>query len=309
MYNVFDAHCDTAYELYKDKTKGNLRENFIHFSVKNTLNYNKYIQVLALWANPEYDNEDAVSFMDCILKETTDSLKEQEIEIIKSAEDMDFDTGFKVILGIEGARALYNNSDNLYKYYENGVRCLTLSWNGRNLLGCGWDISENEGLTDFGKDILKKINNLKMITDVSHLNIKGFYDVCEISKKPFIASHSNSFAICGHKRNLTDEQFKMLVENGGVCGINLCGDFLSGDGNGTISDIYRHIDHFMELGGEDNIGIGSDFDGVPYLPWDIESNADLYKIFNELTIKGYTKEQIDKISFGNFERVFRQALI
>ena len=148
-----------------------------------------------------------------------------------------------------------------------------------------------------------------MITDVSHLNIQGVYDVCNLSEKPFIASHSNSYEICKHKRNLTDDQFKMICEKGGVCGINICGDFLAEDGNGTISDIIKHIDHFMELGGENNIGIGSDFDGIPYLPWEIESNADLYKIFNELLIKGYTKEQIEKISYGNFERVFRESLI
>lgn len=308
MYNVFDAHCDTAYELYADNAKGNFRDNIIHFSVQNTLGYNKYIQLLALWANPDYDNEEAVSFMKKLLEATRTALSGQEIEIIKESKDFEYETGFKAILGIEGGRALYNDPENLYFYYENGVRCLTLTWNGINLLGYGSDTGEDKGLTDFGRDILKRMNELNMVTDVSHLNEKGFYEVAELSDKPFIASHSNSKTLCGHCRNLTDEQFKIIVEKGGVAGINLCCDFLAEDGNGTIEDVVRHIDHFMELGGENHIGIGSDFDGVPKLPWGIEGNSDLYKIFNELGIRGYTKEQIDKISFGNFERVFKEVI-
>jgi len=308
MYNVFDAHCDTAYELFNDKAKGNFRENIIHFSLKNTIEYKKYVQLLALWADPKYDNEEAEIFMKKLLSETLYSLKEQEIELILNSSDLEFCSGFKGMLGIEGGRALYNNPDNLYYYHEMGVRCLTLTWNGVNLLGVGSDVGEDEGLTDFGKDIVKRINSLNMVADVSHLNIRGFYDVAEISDKPFIASHSNSKSVCGHVRNLTDNQFKIIMEKGGVAGINFCCDFLSDDGHGTIEDIIRHIDRFMELGGEDNIGIGSDFDGIPSLPLGIESNADLYKIFNELTMRGYTREQIDKISFGNFERVFKEIL-
>ncbi len=308
MYNVFDAHCDTAYELYNDKVKGNFRENIIHFSVKNTLSYRKYIQLFALWANPEYDNEDAVAFMKNMLDETLLSFKEQEIEIIKEKEDFEFDSGFKAILGIEGGRALYDNPENLYYYHEKGIRCLTLTWNGINLLGYASDTQEDKGLTPYGKDIVKRINSLNMIADVSHINERGFYDVAYLSEKPFIASHSNSKSLCSHVRNLTDEQFKVIIEKNGVVGINIFPEFLSDNGNGTIEDIVRHIDHFMELGGENHIGIGSDFDGVPNLPWGIEGNADLYKIFNELSIRGYTKEQIDKISFGNFERVFKDVI-
>lgn len=308
MYNLFDTHCDTAYDLYYDSTKGTFRENNLHFSLKNTLTYNKYVQVFALWSNPKYDNEEALEVMMGMFSGTLKSLEEQHIDLIKDASDFDFETGFKGIIGMEGGRALYNDIDNLHYFYEKGMRCLTLTWNGENLIGFGSDVCEDKGLTEYGKQIVKEINSLKMITDVSHLNIQGFYDVCELSEKPFIASHSNSRAVCNHVRNLTDEQFKMLIEKNGVTGINLHLPFLAEDGNGTISDVIRHIDHFMELGGEDNIGIGSDFDGIPAPPQGLENNGELYKIFNELTIRGYTREQIEKISYGNFERVFKESL-
>lgn len=307
MYNVFDAHCDTAYELYMNSEKGNFRENIIHFSLKNTLEYVKYVQLLALWADPEYDNEESEKFVKSMLDETLKSLDNQDISVIKTADDFDFDTGFKAMLGIEGGRALYNNINNLFYYYEKGVRCLTLTWNGVNLLGYGSDVCEDKGLTDFGKEVVKNMNGLGMVIDVSHLNLKGFFDVAELSDAPFIASHSNARTLCDHVRNLTDEQFKILIEKDGVAGINFYNDFLSKDGHATIEDIVRHIDHFMELGGENHIGIGSDFDGVPSLPSGIEGNADVYKIFNELTLRGYTKEQLDKISYGNFERVFKNV--
>ena len=306
MYNIFDAHCDTAYEIFKDGAKGNFRENILHFSLKNTIEYNKYVQILAHWADPAHsEGADSVAFMKEFISETKNRLNGQEIEIILSGDQFDFATGFRALLSIEGGRALYNDINDLYYYYEQGVRCLTLTWNGSCCLACGWDVENGGGLTEFGKEVVREMNKLNMIVDVSHINEKGFYDVLETTDKPVIASHSDSLSICSHKRNLSDEQFKALIENGGVAGINLCCDFLENGGNASTDSIVKHIDKFMELGGENNIGIGSDFDGIPKLPLGISGNADLYKICDALAARGYTGDQIDKISYGNFERIFR----
>ncbi len=142
--------------------------------------------------------------------------------------------------------------------------------------------------------------------DVSHLSDEGFCDVAEITSKPFIASHSNSRTVCPHFRNLTDDQFKVLIKRGGVAGINLCPDFLGTDP--SVDSIVRHIEHFAALGGENNIGIGADFDGIGSLPRGIRGTEDLYKIFDRLLSLNYSQEQADKIAFSNMYRVFSEVL-
>lgn len=308
MYNIFDAHCDTAWELYKDCAKGNFRENILHFSLKETIEYNKYIQLFAFWARPEYDKEEAVSFMNRFIDSTLLKLEREQIDIIKNADDFEFDMGFKAVLGIEGGRSIYNDIDNINRYYEKGIRCFTLSWNGETPLCCGSDVCDDRGLTPLGREAVKRLNELNIVIDVSHLNIQGFYDVLSLTDRPVIASHSNSYSICPHKRNLSDEAFKLLVEKGGVAGINYYPVFLDESGRATIDDMIRHIDRFMELGGENSVGLGSDFDGIKVLPEEIQSASDNYKLLGRLAERGYSREQVDKISYGNFERVFKECL-
>lgn len=305
MYNVFDAHCDTAWELYKDETKGNFRDNLLNFSLRDTIEYNKYVQLLAFWARPEYDCEEAVVFMNKFIDKTLKDLSEQKIDVIKNGAEFKFESGFRAVLGIEGGRSIYKDIDNINRYYEKGIRCFTLSWNGETPLCCGSDVCDDRGLTALGKAAVKRLGELNMMIDISHLNIQGFYEVLSMVERPLIASHSNSYTVCPHRRNLSDEAFKLIIENGGVVGMNFYPVFLEAEGNATIDDIIKHIDHFMELGGENNLGIGSDFDGTEgKLPEGINSAADMYKLFDALAAKGYSREQIDKISYGNFERVF-----
>ena len=143
------------------------------------------------------------------------------------------------------------------------------------------------------------MNKIGMTVDVSHLSEKSFWEVAEISKKPIVATHSNSKPICGHVRNLTDDQFLKIKETGGVVGINFYPLFL-GD---NIFCIKKHIDRFLELGGEDNIGLGSDFDGVESLPEGINGVQDMKKIIDMLP---YSDEIKEKIAYKNFIRVIKE---
>jgi membrane dipeptidase len=147
------------------------------------------------------------------------------------------------------------------------------------------------------------MNKLGMLIDVSHLNEKSFYDIAELTKMPIIATHSCSAYACEHPRNLTDRQFKIIKQSGGCVGVNFYPPFLTKKSKCTIDDIVRHIDRFMELGGEDNIGIGADFDGVSCLPEGINGVEDTYKVLDALLKHGYSEEQVQKISHGNFERI------
>ena len=216
-------------------------------------------------------------------------------------------------MSIEGGEGIYSLA-HLRNFYRLGVRIIALTWNFSNHIASGaLETDETRGLTEFGKLVVAEMNRLGIFADVSHLNDKSFYDVAEYSNKPIIASHSNARAVCRSKavcpveRNLTDDQFEIIKKSGGCVGINFCPDFLNESGKADIEDIIRHIEHFMSLGGEDNVGIGADFDGIDSTPDGINGVEDIYKIFDRLLQKGYTENQIEKISHKNFERILGNA--
>lgn len=300
---VFDAHCDTLNKIYYNRKS--LSKNDYSVDIERMGKYKCYIQVFAVF----YENETALPYdetVNIINNYKHELNKNIGLQHINSISDFRNKNGVFSILAVEGGEALEGKIENLYQFYKMGVRILTLTWNRKNELGCGsW--YENEGLTRFGKKIVCEMNKIGMIIDVSHLNEKGFYDVLEATSKPVIASHSNSSAICGHKRNLTDEQFKALIKNRGVAGINFYPEFLTNNKTATCDNIIRHIYHFLELGGENSIGFGSDFDGVNSLPLKIKG-IENYSLINELLRKNFKQEIVDKILYKNFQRVVEDNL-
>ena len=198
---------------------------------------------------------------------------------------------------------------NLRNFYRLGVRLITLTWNFPNEIGypnCKPEFVYR-GLTSFGQEVVREMNNLSMIIDVSHLSDKGFYDVSSISKNPFVASHSNSRSITNHPRNLTDEMIKILAEKGGVTGINFEKSFLGENIPAKVSDMILHIKHIRDVGGIDVIGIGSDFDGIA-LQSEISDIAEMDKLVHELNKNGFSDDEIEKIFYKNILRVIKDTL-
>ena len=289
-YSVFDTHCDTLCCVLDDNKS--LVKNDCHIDLDRLAQYQSYTQMFACFIDPVYKSCAAERTMNLIdaFHRTTANLPEN----------------IKAILSIEGGEGIYSLAA-LRNYYRLGVRIAALTWNFSNHIASGaFEEDTTRGLTEFGKKVVNEMNALGMLIDVSHLNRKSFYDIAEITKMPIIATHSCSDAICPHVRNLTDEQFNIIKQSGGCVGINFYPTFLTDDGKCTVDDIVKHIDHFMELGGEDNIGIGADFDGVDCLPEGINGAQDVYKVFDRLLQKGYTDEQIEKISHKNFEKIMEK---
>jgi len=137
----------------------------------------------------------------------------------------------------------------------------------------------------------------KIILDVSHMSDQSFYEAFEHYSLPIVASHSNSRTVTSDMRNITDEQFMLIKTRGGVCGINFYPPFLGNDG---ILSAIRHIEHFMSLGGENNICIGSDFDGIDITSSGLQDSSCVAKLFEELARLNYKDSTISKIAFGNF---------
>ena len=227
--------------------------------------------------------------------------------------------GVNVILGIEGGEALGRELGRVEAFYKRGVRLITLTWNHPYAISdtcvqtadrLNGEADYAGGLTHFGRDVLREMNRLGIVADVSHLSDKGFYDVAEIAEKPFIASHSNSRALCPHPRNLTDDMFRLLIKKGGVTGINFYHSFLRADGGAaSIDDILRHIEHFMALGGQKNVGIGTDFDGIDYPPEEIAGTRELGKLCDALLRINYPETLVRDIMAGNMERAFQENLL
>ncbi len=304
---IFDAHCDTITELMtKNKT---LFMNNLHIDLLRMKEYEGYVQFFAVWIDPQYKDEPlkrALQMMDVFFTQVNNYNNHiafvtnyiEAMEAIKNGKIAAF-------LTIEGGEALQGDLSILRMLYKLGIRSIGLTWNGKNEIGAGVGEAD-EGLTPFGIELIKEMNKLGMLIDVSHLSPKGFWDVIAHTRQPIIASHSNAIELCNHKRNITAEQFKAIASSGGVVGINFFSYFLTNNGEASHKDIINHIEYFMGLGGENHIGLGSDFDGIDKTPIDINGIQELDIIFNALLQLNYSQEQVEKIAGFNFLNVIKK---
>ena len=278
-----DAHCDTITRILDSKQS--LYENDGHVDIKRLKDC--CLQYFAIFIHPKYNPFDR--FVEGINK-FYEVYDEKYLKLILNAEDLGQKTG--ALLTIEGGSAIEGTIEKLQHAYQRGIRCMTVKWNGDNQL------ANDDGLTPFGKSVIKEMNKMKMIIDVSHLSDKGFYDVMDITDSPVMASHSNCRALCGHKRNLTDHQIKEIINCKGFIGLNFYPDFLC-EGEATVDDILRHACHILDLGGEGVLGFGSDFDGVDRLPKGIDGVQNMKDVMNRFCKTGLRQEQLNKLFYGN----------
>jgi membrane dipeptidase len=208
------------------------------------------------------------------------------------------------VLVIENSEGLDRSLNTLHSLYEIGVRSIGITHNLNTWASTGnAEEHRNSGLTNFGVDLIKEMDQLGMLVDVSHISERGFYDVLDIAERPIIASHSNCRALWDHPRNLKDEQIKAIAKNGGVIGITFVRDFVD-DQEPTLEKLIDHIDHIIQLVGPDHAGIGSDFDGGGDL---VTDTTEFPVITEELQQRGYDDEVIRKILGQNHLRVLQAA--
>ena len=218
-----------------------------------------------------------------------------------------------VFLTIENGYLVDGKMENLEKFYRMGVRLITLTWNDPNCFGYNHSNDRTQmqkGLTDFGKEAISYMNELGIIIDVSHLSDGGFYDVAELSKQPFVASHSNCRELSPNTRNLTDDMIRILAEKGGVAGINFEPTFLNQDLTDKKSRVIRmcdHVEHFIKVGGVECVGIGTDFDGISGT-FEISDCTKMDLFFHELQKRRISEDTIEKIAFKNVARVIKESM-
>jgi membrane dipeptidase len=214
------------------------------------------------------------------------------------------------VIGVEGGHHIENNIDNLDTLYNAGMRYLTITWNNST----NWAISARDsrtlthGLTEFGRQVIRKLDSLGVIIDVSHVGIKTIQDILDVTTNPIVATHSGVRALRNNTRNLYDWQIQDIANSGGVVGIVFYPPFLSSSSPVYISIVIQHIDHIVNLVGVDYVAIGSDFDGIGT---NVVVGLEDVSKFPDLTLAllqhGYTELEVAKILGGNFRRVFEQV--
>lgn len=211
------------------------------------------------------------------------------------------------LLSIEGGEALGEDAALLSSFAALGVSSLCLTWNHSNRIGAGCAEEDgSKGLTAFGREVVREMNRLKMIIDLSHAAEKTFWEVLEISDSPVIVSHANCRKVWQHRRNLTDEQIKAVSGADGTVGITFVPDFIRGS-QSNLAALVDHIDHLVEVGGIGVAGIGSDFDGTDEPLTGLEHAGKLGSLVKALKSRGYNEEEVRKIMGENHLRLWEKV--
>ncbi|MEE8112676.1 MAG: dipeptidase [Acidobacteriota bacterium] len=354
---VVDGHSDTLWRVLDQGVDIGIRTVDGHMDLPRMREGGIDAQFFAIWPAPEYGPHYIRRTLRLIdaLKEVVARYPDQ-IEHATSVEDIErisSEGRIAALMGIEGGHAIENDLGVLRAYYELGVRYLTLTWSVRT----DWADSSSAperwmGLNRFGERVVKEMNRLGMLVDISHVSDDTFWDTLRVTRAPVIASHSSVRSISNHTRNMNDEMIAAMHENGGVIMINFASGFLDegfrleskrknrefkdrfselgeeylGDPIGYLDASWRlyreihsqiesppldrvvdHIDRVVELAGIDQVGLGSDVDGVTRLPRGLEDCSQPPTLTRALLDRGYREEQVDKFLGGNLLRVFREV--
>jgi len=321
---VVDAHIDTLLEIMVPPArpikvptprKFGERSSKGHVDLPRLLESGVDLQIFAVYIQPEYKIERALhralQVIDRFYKELHDH-EDKMMLFTKVSDVREAEKQGKIaaMLSIEGGEAVEADLGILRMLYRLGLRAMTLTWNERNQIADGAGEGRTKGgLTNFGVELVKEMNNLGMVVDVSHINDAGFFDVIETTTKPIIASHSNCRALCNHRRNMTDEMIKILADNGGVMGMNFSASFVTENKeNATLERLLDHVDHVVKVASVEHVGIGSDFDGIENTPKGLEDVTRMPYLTEGLVKRGYKEDEIRKILGENFLRVFSKVI-
>ena len=285
---VFDLHCDTIdsltfanYGVFSEYVQGAAGGDLVHNSIQLATDRMgcPWCQCYAVWVPDDLSSfgMSALEFYrtarNWFKAHTSPQGPVVQVRDARVIEDVFAGGNTAALLTIENGTQL-TSLDLVDEIALDGVKMVTLTWNAANALGSG--SQAQGGLTAHGREVMRALEDYRIVVDVSHANDETFWDVARTAKRPFAASHSNARAICEHERNLTDDQFRAIVDAGGVVGINYFRGFISNrvtgfdapaDGEVTFDELAAHVEHFLELGGESAIALGSDFDGSETPEW------------------------------------------
>lgn len=317
---LFDLHCDTAGVCFDRKT--GLNDEILHLNLCKGDYLDKWAQLFAIWIKDEFRGKNAEIYFENALKNLSEETgrNSQKVKLCMDFDDITLAVNNKkcaAVLACEGGSA-FSNPDRIIHAKDCGVKLITLTWDGENELGFGAQSGSENGLKPMGKSVLREMERQRIVADVSHLNRAGFYDAIS-SGANVIASHSNCKTVLervmtdGEKkafacrRSLDDDQIKLLSECGSLIGINFCWYYLGDRGDDGFDAVWRQIEHLLNMGCENLIALGSDFDGCEMNPElaGVDKMTDLYLFLQQ---KGLGNRLIDKIFYDNAFNFFKKVL-
>ena len=325
MIPYFDAHCDTVYRCletgetsaldYGDSREeqcryyaasAHLRRNGGHIDLERSRQFSRCAQFFALFHDAAEAPADGLwaqcrRMHDFFLREMVDNADivchcrtGREVDEAAAAGKT------AALLSIEGADLIDCDVHEVETVAHWGVRLLNPVWNRANVLS-GTNAEEPErGLSAAGRDFIHVLEEHAIYPDVSHLSDAGFWDLVHIARRPIVASHSNARAVCPHRRNLTDDQFRAIRDLGGVAGLNLYLDFV---GQPTMDALLAHVEHFLALDGEKTLCLGGDLDGCEALAAGMTGMQDVPKLYEALQARGYGDALLEDIFWNNLRRL------
>ncbi len=325
IYPYIDLHSDTLYQAWRCGAKDIFQLKGSMADVKAALAGGCKLQVYAIFM-PDLDeiNDSTVYYPgDDLYIQRLSEIFTHTAQVYKdvfapalSIKDADCNAAegkVSGMLSMEDGRAVRGSFERISAFYDLGIRILGLTWNHPNCFGYPNSSDPAEmakGLTVFGKEALSCMEDLGMLVDVSHLSDSCFWDVAQICKRPFLASHSNCRALNPHPRSMTDEVIRALADHGGIMGLNFCPAFLTKDLQSTCSTVDAmayQLRHRINVGGLGCAAIGTDFDGIGG-NLEVPSAAQMQTMFDELEKRGFSSHEIEQISHKNAERLLSEVL-
>ena len=349
---IVDGHCDTPYRLLRHNVHVDEHDTEAQVDLRTLEASGITASFFAAYVPPYYANRGAAAFAYKLIDLIASETRRREDRLAFCTDSAGIrkakrDAKIAIMIGVEGGHAIEDSLDTLRDFYARGVRYMTLTHvNTNNWCDSSGDAPRHHGLTDFGRDVVRTMNDYGMIVDVSHISDGAFEQVIETTRTPVVATHSSCRALCRHPRNMTDDMLRALAKNNGVCMINFFSAFVNdnvaqviinaqkrtkhsglggteelpddrtdwdtylrwfnslGCPQATIDDVVDHIVHAATVAGIDHVGIGSDFDGVPALPLDLQTAESLPRVSERLQQRGMSDDDIEKILGGNFMRAF-----
>lgn len=324
---IVDMHCDTISRIFEEREKGeqvDLRKNSLHLDLCRMQGAGYLLQNFALFVDRSQCRDVTEQAKKLLALYEEELLRNKDLTApvyrFSDIEENQERGRMSALLTLEEGGILKGSRELLKDFYEKGVRMITLTWNYPNEIG--YPNGEAGGLTPVGRELVEAMEEMGVIVDVSHLSDAGFYEVAELTRKPFVASHSNSRRLCAAPRNLTDDMIRILGERGGVTGLNFYPAFLTrpaqapliqapliqgGKNPGTIADVAAHARHIVNVGGMEVLGLGSDFDGISGNE-ELPGVQAVPRLADALKKEGFHASEIDKIFGGNVLRVYRETL-
>jgi membrane dipeptidase len=351
---VVDGHCDTPYRLIRHNLHLGEHDPEAQLDLKSMREGGITASFFAAYVPPFYSGRGAARFAYRVIDLIHDEVRRNP-DVLTFCNDSagirraKADGKTAIMIGVEGGHAIEDSLSILRDFYSLGARYLTLTHvNTNNWCDSSGDAGRHNGITDFGRDVVRTMNDLGMIVDISHVSDAAYYAVLETTRVPVVATHSSCRALCRHPRNMTDAMLRDLAKNGGVCMINFFSAFLNdrvaeviinsqkrvrsesaggteempddstdwdsylewfntlGCPQATLDDAADHVMHAADVAGIDHVGIGSDFDGVPALPTDLQTASGLPLLTARLLERGMSEGDVEKVLGGNFLRVFEQ---